>query len=136
MVKYIGTRAEWQRGGKQRAKARLLGVFQIRPNVVFQWLRMLKAVNPLWADIVITDETEAVYHKMTNVLETLLADADILDSEIVAGIDERACGGDTANVRPDVAEARCGVDRYRRGRNAVCHGCTFSRGCRRKAPGR
>ena len=69
MVKYIGTRAEWQRGGKQRAKARLLGVFQIRPNVVFQRLRMFKAVNPLWADIVITDETEALHHEMANVLE-------------------------------------------------------------------
>ena len=72
---------------------------------MYDWLRALKEVNPLYANIVI-DESPATAEAMTNMAATLVADARIIDDEAVCNVETVAQlrADDVAHVRNHAPE--------------------------------
>jgi len=61
----------------------------IRPEVVFSWLKELKAVNPYYNDIII-DESNEMRNQLKQVTERLIINAEILSSDMEITIDKFA----------------------------------------------
>ena len=72
---------------------------------MYDWLRALKEVNPLYANIVI-DESLATAEAMTNMAAMLVADARIIDDEAVCTVETVAQlrADDVAHVRNHAPE--------------------------------
>ena len=72
---------------------------------MYDWLRALKEVNPLYANIVI-DESLATAEAMTNMAAMLVADARIIDDEAVCNVETVAQlrADDVAHVRNHAPE--------------------------------
>ena len=72
---------------------------------MYDWLRALKEVNPLYANIVI-NESLATAEAMTNMAATLVADARIIDDEAVCNVETVAQlrADDVAHVRNHAPE--------------------------------
>ena len=72
---------------------------------MYDWLRALKEVNPLYANIVI-DESPATAEAMTNMAATLVVDARIIDDEAVCNVETVAQlrADDVAHVRNHAPE--------------------------------
>ena len=70
---------------------------KIRPQVVFNWLRLLKALHPLYKHIVVDDSVEMI-KQMENVPYQLLSSAAHIDDPTTVGIDKTVVS-DIAGVR-------------------------------------
>ena len=74
---------------------------------MYDWLRALKEVNPLYANIVINESLATAHAEaMTNMAATLVADARIIDDEAVCNVETVAQlrADDVAHVRNNAPE--------------------------------
>jgi hypothetical protein len=99
-ITFVGTPEEWATLKRRHGAAlrrRLRDFFQVRPNVVFEWLSFLKAVHPAYADVVIRDGAE-VRAALDALEDTTLSQVYIVAEpsaiEVQAGL-----GGDVAHAR-------------------------------------
>jgi hypothetical protein len=76
--------------------------FRVRPAVVYQWLKLLKEVHPMYADITI-DESSTMTESLNSFSASLLDNALDLNSESANRM-ECIVTSDTANIRSNPAE--------------------------------
>ena len=91
-VQFIGGKASWERMMPMLGADS--GPLQIRPLVVFSWLRRLKETHPLYARIIIDDGEQSVA-RMEAAIERILSGAIVTDDAASANI-ERAARSDVA----------------------------------------
>ena len=97
MIQFYGTKEQWQQKYRKMGKQQLLNFIKIRPDVVFRWLRALKALNPLYADIVI-DDTPQVRADLQQIETSVLESIQFVSDDALA-IDAEACQDDVAHAR-------------------------------------
>ena len=60
---------------------------QVRPHVVYQWLNVLKAINPLYKDIEIIDNEERTM-ALRNIPFDLIENATIMENSVHQQMEE------------------------------------------------
>ena len=107
-VSFVGTRQQYARIGgqpgsasRERLMTALAPVLQVRPVVVYQWLRFLKAHNPFYQTVVIQGEDDPQFVERMQQSSARLVDHswdNIIDDTAILNV-QAAVGADAANVR-------------------------------------
>jgi hypothetical protein len=79
-VTFIGLKPQWDSFVATRCAETCLPELRVRPDIVFEWLRSLKALNPLYRDIQI-DDSQDMTNRLNRVADNLIENATIVDSE-------------------------------------------------------
>ena len=110
-VSFVGSRGQWDNLGRRLnadgspcLRQCLIPVVEVRPWVVFGWLKLLKAVNPLYAGVVLRDEMECTA-ALLRVPDALLDNPMCLAS-IAAATADVGVGSDVADARRTEARPR------------------------------
>lgn len=103
-VRFIGTNNQYDNYLKHNFHCNEL---RIRNHVVYNWITVLKAVNPLYSSIIIDDSPNAV-RSLQNLEERLRRDAQLLSDPESIDV-ENIIGSDAAGVRWHVSEGDRGI---------------------------
>jgi hypothetical protein len=110
-VLFVGKRENWVKHLKKKqndadatdSSTALLETLQhyvnVRPAVVFQWLRVLKLTNPAYKDVIIRNENDPDIIAALNAIPlSIIANAVVADDEMAIKLEEHT-GNDVAGVR-------------------------------------
>jgi hypothetical protein len=99
-VTFVGTAPDWDALKRRHGVAlrnKLREFFDVRPEVVLQWLRFFKATHPAYADIVVHD-SEAVRERLLKLPDHLMSQVHIVSEPSALDV-QAALGGDVAHAR-------------------------------------
>ena len=109
-VMFVGSAEQWRSASgtandKQRANFVLAhrSIFQVRPDILFSWLRLLKLVNPFYSDVEILNCTNETCSNLEN-LPNILIDKTHVASEEKTIQMEQFTVADVAHVRSQTAD--------------------------------
>ena len=84
-ISFLGSQQNWE--AFQPSIGRSVPQLQVRPHVVYQWLNVLKAINPLYKDIEIIDNEERTM-ALRNIPFDLIENATIMENSVHQQMEE------------------------------------------------